>query len=273
MARQLRGPTGARNPYVGAITVGFTVGAEDTNAIGVACQVQSRYQDAAERVPVTIYLSTDANGDVPAVGIVAPNGGWTVGTDGSILAHTPPPDALYAIGTLAIDATAEKFKTTTTATFTVGGWQTTKAAQTAVTFTAAHVVTASKFGVILIQVNSAGTISTKVPSATQAYNSAALAFAALPAADAGKVALGYIAIANNAGDWTANTDDLTDGSDLTTAAFVDAPLNGVYPAALTVLSEADGDIDLTITETRIRTFYVNAIVNGRKFTSDAVTFA
>ncbi|HUR55800.1 MAG TPA: hypothetical protein VMZ71_16805 [Gemmataceae bacterium] len=250
----------------------FTVGTEATDAIAVAVQVNSRLRPASARTPVQLYLSTDSDGDVPAVGIVAPNGGWTVGTDGSILSHTPPADALLAIGTLAIDVVPEKFKTTTTATFTVGGWQTTKAAQTAVTFTAAHVVSASKFGVILIQVNSAGTISTKVPSATQAYNSAALAFAALPAADAGKVALGYIAIAAKAATWTANTDDLTNGSDLTTAAFVDAPLNGIYPQMMTVMSEADGDIDLTISETRIRTFYVNALVNGRKFTSAIVSF-
>lgn len=98
-----------------------------------------------------------------------------------------------------------------------------KAATTANLFTAAHVVTASKFGVILVQIDSAGVLTTKCPGATQttpmAYNTAALALAALPAADANKVALGYIAIAAKAATWTANTDDMTNGSDLTTATF------------------------------------------------------
>lgn len=129
-------------------------------------------------------------------------------------------------GTLAIDAVPEKFKTTTTAIWRRGGMQFSKAATTAIVFTANHVVTASKFGIVLVQITDAGVISTKVPGATQttpmAYNTAPLALAALPAVDAGNTMLGYIAIANNTGDWTANTDDLTDGSDVTTATFVDA---------------------------------------------------
>ncbi len=127
-------------------------------------------------------------------------------------------------GTLAIDVVPEKFKTTTIAYWRRGGIQFTKAATTALVFTAAHVVTANKFGIVLVQINDAGTISTKTPGATQttamAYDSAPLALAALPAVDAGNVALGYIAIANNAGTWTANTDDLTAASDITSATFV-----------------------------------------------------
>jgi hypothetical protein len=71
-----------------------------------------------------------------------------------------------------------------------------------------------------------------------AYNSAALALAALPSPDSGNLAVGYIAIANNAGDWTANTDDLTNGSDVTTATFTDGtayqatPICDITPLAL-----------------------------------------
>ena len=130
--------------------------------------------------------------------------------------------SLLIDGNLAIDAVPEKFKTTQEAMYTIRGVAYTKAATTALTFSAAHVITASKFGVILVQINAAGTISTKVPASPQAYNDAPTALAALPSADTGCVALGYIAIENNAGDWTANTDDLTNGSDLTTAAFNDA---------------------------------------------------
>lgn len=113
-----------------------------------------------------------------------------------------------------------------------------KAAATAITFTAAHVITANKFGIILIQMDSAGAYSTKVPAATQAYDTAAAALAALPAADSGKVAVARLAIANNAGDWTANTDDLTDGSDVTTAAFTSATPAGAALSA--AIAFADG---------------------------------
>lgn len=140
-------------------------------------------------------------------------------------------DGVLQHGTLAIDAVPEKFKTTTILYWRRNGIQFTKAATTALVFTAAHVVSASKFGVILVQITDAGVISTKVPGATQAYNSAPLALAALPAADANNTAIGHIAIANNTGAWTANTDDLTDGSDLTTATFVDATA-ATIPAAL-----------------------------------------
>jgi hypothetical protein len=134
-------------------------------------------------------------------------------------------------GGLAVDATAEKFKTTAVFIWRRNGIQFTKAATSAIVFSASHVVTASKYGVILVQITDAGVVSTKVPTSPQAYNTAPLALAALPAADAGNTVVGYIAIANNAGDWTANTDDLTDGSDLTTATFVDATV-ATIPAAL-----------------------------------------
>lgn len=127
---------------------------------------------------------------------------------------------------LTIDAAPEKFKTTLTALAIMGGAVVTKAAATAIVFSAAHPVTASKFGVILVQMDASGTVTTKITGATQttamAYNSAALALAALPAPDANKIPLGYIAIAAKAALWTANTDDMTNGSDLTTATFVDS---------------------------------------------------
>lgn len=157
--------------------------------------------------------------------------------------QTAMANGLLAIGTLAIHATPEQFKTTTTAYYRIGSIQYSKAATTALTFSTGHVVSASKFGVILVQINAAGTVSTKVPLATQAYNSAPLALAALPAADTGNVALGYIAIAAKAATWTANTDDLTDGSDLTTATFVDGtPL----AAFLTTVSALTNTTPLTL---------------------------
>jgi hypothetical protein len=126
---------------------------------------------------------------------------------------------------LAIDATPEDFKTTNAFAYSIDGTVRVDAAATGISFSAAHVVTASKFGVIAVEIDDEGAISTRVNEATQttamAYDSAALAWAARltsPSA-ADKLIIGYIKIANNAGDWTANTDDLTDGSDLTTATF------------------------------------------------------
>lgn len=133
---------------------------------------------------------------------------------------------LYPAG-LAIHSTPEQFKTTNRFVGRLNGETFGKAATTALTFTAAHVVTASKYGVVLVQITPTGTISTKVPAATpttaMAYADSATAIAAVPAADAGNVAVGYILINNNAGDWTANTDDLTAASDVTSATFTDYP--------------------------------------------------
>lgn len=145
------------------------------------------------------------------------------------------PNGILQGAGLAIDAVPEKFKTTTVLYWRRLGIQFTKAATTALTFTAAHPVSSSKFGIILVQISDTGTVSTKIPGATQttamAYNTAALALAALPAVDAGNTRIGYIAIAAKAALWTANTDDMTNGSDLTTATFVsEAAL--ANPAAL-----------------------------------------
>lgn len=146
----------------------------------------------------------------------------------SQLAADLQPNGIMQTGTLAIDAVPEKFKTTTVLYWRRNGIQFSKAATTAIVFSAAHPVTAAKFGIVLVQITDAGVISTKIPGATQtttmAYNSAALALAALPAVDAGNTKVGHIAIAAGVAGWTANTDDLTNGSDLTTATLVDNPV-------------------------------------------------
>lgn len=146
---------------------------------------------------------------------------------------------LHTVG-LAIDAVPEKFQFGLHVG-AVAGVLFEKAATTAKTFTAAHVITANKFGVILVQETVAGVVSTKVPLSPQAYNDAASALAALPAPDADNIAIGYIAIANNAGDWTANTDDLTNGSDVTTATFNNTPVPATVVDLLdSAVSFADG---------------------------------
>lgn len=97
-----------------------------------------------------------------------------------------------------------------------------KAAGT-ITTLATTTVTALKFGVILVQVlRSNGTVSTKVPGAAQAYDSAALAIAALPAPDTGNSAVAYAVVEADAGNWVANTDDFS--TDLTAISYYRLPI-------------------------------------------------
>lgn len=113
--------------------------------------------------------------------------------------------------------------------FRIGGVNKNKAADAVgVAFTAVHKVAASKFGCIAVNINAAGTINTQINSAAQtdtlAFDNAATALdniqkpAFLPPTD--YIRIGYILIANDASLWTANTDDLTDGSNVTTATFI-----------------------------------------------------
>jgi hypothetical protein len=125
-------------------------------------------------------------------------------------------NGLQAIATLAISATATKFQTTTLAKVVIGGVSYDVPIQDLLTFSAAHVVSTTKFGVILVQSDANGVISTKVPGSPQTYADAPTALAALPAADTGNVALGYITIHAGGVDWTANTSALT-----TVGGFVD----------------------------------------------------
>jgi len=94
-------------------------------------------------------------------------------------------------------------------------------------FTAAHIVTAELYGCIDIYINAAGTFTTVVPLATQAYASAEAAHDAADAMTFGipdnTAYVGRILInAESGNDWNANTDDMTASSDLTTATFISA---------------------------------------------------
>lgn len=96
-----------------------------------------------------------------------------------------------------------------------------------VVFSAAHKVAASKFGGINVYINAAGDISTKINSSAQtdtlSHDNAALALAealsATMAHPTDTIKIGTILIENDAGLWTANTDDLAAGVDVTTATF------------------------------------------------------
>jgi len=146
-------------------------------------------------------------------------------------------DGLYDIGTLAISATADQFKTTTTAIFKIGGAQYSKVATDNLEFTAADTVNAAagagiKYGIWRVQIDAAGTISTKPGGglADQVYTTAALALAALPAVDANNVSLGYITVASPTSTaFTCNTTALT-----TIGAFVDETTLDAFSAFLPI---------------------------------------
>lgn len=151
-------------------------------------------------------------------------------------------DGLLQIGTLAISgADATKFKTTTTVYFRKNGIQYSKAATDNLVFQSAYTIntgtdTGSFWGAFLVEATAADTpvISAKAGAADQAYASEAAAVAALPDATAGSVAIGYITInANDDSAWTANTDDMTDASDVATADFYDNSVLGSDSSAVT----------------------------------------
>ena len=130
---------------------------------------------------------------------------------------------------LAVGSTEERVAFDAFA-FRIGGLNKNKAADAAgVAFTAEHKVAANKFGCIAINIKADGTIDTQINSAVQTdtldFDSAVDALANIqnvnftPTTD--YIRIGYILIANDGSLWTANTDDLTDAGDLTTATFSD----------------------------------------------------
>lgn len=167
------------------------------------------------------------------VGIYAEAVAGTVSIQGYLMNQTE----LVSGAALAIHSTPTQFAVGAFRA-RVGGIFVEKAAATGITFSAAHTVTADLHGCITVQMNNAGTISTKVPAATQGYASAQLALDAKVAADSDKVEIGHILIANNAGDWVANTDNMTNGGNVTTATFTSRAVTVVaaFSAALVPLA-------------------------------------
>ncbi|KKK93356.1 hypothetical protein LCGC14_2693680, partial [marine sediment metagenome] len=120
--------------------------------------------------------------------------------------------------------------------------------------TAAHVCALDKFLAILVEINPAGTVATKVPlvdgrsqTASQGFDDGTLAVAALPPVTPGKVALGYILIEADGTTWTAQTDDMTAAGDVDTATFVSyaVPTPDIF-AAEAALFAAETPTDATL---------------------------
>jgi len=170
-------------------------------------------------VPVRVDVSelssdeVDTHGFLKA-GVILTREGLLPSSDGILL----------EAGGLAIGSTVEQYSTASTLDVIIDGRQVTVAADATVALTAAHTITATLYGVIMVQVTAAGVFSSKVVSATQAYTTAALALAAKPKPDVGNAEVGHIAIQADSGNFVGITDDLTSGSDQTSVAFVDATI-------------------------------------------------
>lgn len=122
---------------------------------------------------------------------------------------------------IAIGSTAERFANDLFY-YRLAGTNYSKAANAVGTvFSSAHAISISKYGAIRIFINAAGTISTDVPLTTQTYDTALEAITAADAVaiPANNIQIGMIVIQNDGTLWTANTDDLTDASDVTKAVF------------------------------------------------------
>lgn len=160
---------------------------------------------------------------------------------------------LLGLPLLAIDAVDQKFKTTNDF-YSIGaatpGVLVKKAAATAIVFGTNFTVNTAQaaplvWGAVLVMLGADGTtVTTKVVSADQVYANEAAAIAALPAADAGKIAIGYITIQNKANaKWTANTDGLDAGAEANAVNFYDVDIVGdvmegtASPVALTTQNQ------------------------------------
>jgi hypothetical protein len=151
-------------------------------------------------------------------------------------------DGMLAIATITVSAgDATDFKTTTTAIYRIAGTHYTKAATDTLSFSAADTINTAAgagtlWGIWLVQINAAGTVSTKPGAVDMTYANEAAAIAALPAVDADNIQLGYITVqALEATDWVANTDNLTVGGgagNVTARSFYDLPTPATLPAAL-----------------------------------------
>jgi hypothetical protein len=153
--------------------------------------------------------------------------------------------------TLAVDSTATKFGNAAFY-YRIAGTNYSKAADSdGNAFTAAHVIgdgASALYGVINIYIDASGNFYSKVPLTPQIYATAELALAAAEAivTPSNLCYVGHILIQSDTSTWTANTDDMTDGSDLTTADFRSATSSFV-----TFQDGAGGDITDQMTATEL----------------------
>jgi hypothetical protein len=125
------------------------------------------------------------------------------------------------------------------------------AANTAFTATSHDVATGSKWGIYLVSIVAAGTITITCGAANEAtgYNTEALAIAAMPSTPALSAVMGYITVQSTAGAiWNATTDALAGGTGGTPAAatnYYSAAVYTGFAAATSAAPTAVGTITTT----------------------------
>jgi hypothetical protein len=104
--------------------------------------------------------------------------------------------------------------------YSINGVVYTKAAVAAGTAPGNDVIPQSKYGAVAFDIGANGTIdAVEAPANATGYDSAALAVAALPAAEASHVRIGYVTATNSAGTFTFGTTNLNAAN--TTVAYTD----------------------------------------------------
>ena len=184
-------------------------------------------------------------------------------------------DRMTGIGTLAIDADPVKFKTTTTAAYTINNIDYTKVATTALVFSGVSTINTvgaagtNHWGSFLVQINAAETVSTKPGEYTggtdQDYASEALALDKLAIPDPDNIQLGYIMVQGKANTaWVEATNNLTAGGECETSTFYDTAtpwLARTITVVGTPLTIAVADTTFTLT---ILKKLMNATVPSRR---------
>lgn len=242
--------SGAVDPGMQAVTAGNVVAGTKTTNVGSLVDISAEgavlVGQGAGETPAAVTLSSDVTmaktGAVTIAALAVTAGKLAAAVTTMINGlRTYLADGMLQIGTLTISATAEKFKTTTEAIYTIAGLPYTYPATDDLVFSAANTINTAAgagtlWGIWLVQINAAGTVSTKPAAADMTYATEAAAIAALPAVDASNVQLGYITVqALEATDWVANTDNLTVGvgaGNCTARSFYDLPAAKSLPAAL-----------------------------------------
>ena len=228
--------------------------------INAAGTLSTLVTGATQTTAMAYANSAAALAALPAVGagycavahivIEADGSTWTANTDdlvaGSDLEAVDirpiEPNRLLSAPALAVHAGDKTTLEVGTFTYVIDGVTYSKTGAGDIAFTSAKVVTIAKWMGFTVQIDTAGTVTTLCPivsgrslTAETGYDTQAAAFAALPPATPGKLAIGHILLLADTGTWTAGTDDMVEGAlgDLTTVIMTDAAIPTHVPFACT----------------------------------------
>lgn len=231
----------------GAVLVQIDADGTVSTKVGEATQTTPMDYDNAAAAIAALPTPDAGNVAVGYVLVEADAGTWTANTDDLIAASDLESVEIYEYGqnrllstpALALDEAEEEDFQVGTFTYVIDGVTYTKTGADGIDFTSAHVCALNKFLAVLVEINVAGTVATRVPlvdgrsqTASQGFDTYTAAVAALPPATPGSLAIGYIVIEADASTWTANTDDMEAGTDVDNATFksLAVPPNTLFAA-------------------------------------------